>query len=320
MTLSQLAALAHVSTSTVSKAFSMSAEVNEGTREMIFEVAKKHGCFKQFYRSEYTGLVFALICPEFDSSYYATLISEMQKCLVSRNSELCVASTDFSAETEKKLIEYYERYHTVDGIILINGHSDYVYKNDVPIALVNCFTENRGTVNVTKDESAPLMRAIEYWVNSGSSEIGFIGDTYTVTRRRMLEHALTEYIGSYDKELFKTATERYERGGYEVMCELIASGKIPRCIVCAYDRLAFGAMRALHEHNIKIPDEVALIGFDDAPQSAYQSPSLTSINHEVKKTCETIVEELFKRINGEKYSEDITITCTLVERESSVMK
>ena len=61
MTLTELARLAHVSTSTASKAFALSPEVNQETRDMIFEVAKQHGCFKKFYRTEYPGLVFAIM-------------------------------------------------------------------------------------------------------------------------------------------------------------------------------------------------------------------------------------------------------------------
>ena len=68
MTLTELARLAHVSTSTASKAFALSPEVNEQTRDMIFRVAKINGCFKKFYRQEYPGLSFAVICPEFDST------------------------------------------------------------------------------------------------------------------------------------------------------------------------------------------------------------------------------------------------------------
>ena len=61
MTLTELAKLAHVSTSTASKAFAGSPEVNEQTREMIFEVAKRAGCFKKFCKSDYPGYVIAVI-------------------------------------------------------------------------------------------------------------------------------------------------------------------------------------------------------------------------------------------------------------------
>ena len=64
ITLSQLAKLAHVSVSTVSKAFSMSEEVNEQTREEVFRIAKEYGCFKKYYKAKYPKTVIAVICPE----------------------------------------------------------------------------------------------------------------------------------------------------------------------------------------------------------------------------------------------------------------
>lgn len=67
ITLSKIALLAHVSVATVSKAFSMSSEVNEQTREMIFDIAKKYGCFKKFFNAKYPKFVVAVICPEFQS-------------------------------------------------------------------------------------------------------------------------------------------------------------------------------------------------------------------------------------------------------------
>ena len=70
ITLSKIAKLANVSVSTASKAFSGSTEVSEDTKELIFEIAKKHGCFKKFYNVKYPKLVIAIIVPEFRGTYY----------------------------------------------------------------------------------------------------------------------------------------------------------------------------------------------------------------------------------------------------------
>ena len=83
MTLSKIAALAHVSVPTVSKAFSMSSEVNEQTREIIFDIAKKHGCFRKYYNAKYPKHVIAVICPEFKSRYYSRVLSLLQEKSIS---------------------------------------------------------------------------------------------------------------------------------------------------------------------------------------------------------------------------------------------
>ena len=114
--------------------------------------------------------------------------------------------------------------------------------------------------------------------------------------------------------------ERYEEGGYKAMMKLIDSKKLPRAVVCAYDRLAFGAMRALSDRNLSVPDDVAIIGIDDAPQSAYLSPSLSSINHEIEDTCAKVVDAILKKIRGEECASEIFISCKTVHRESSKIR
>lgn len=317
MTLSELARLAHVSTSTASKAFAMSPEVNPETRDMIFEVAKQNGCFKKFYRTEYPGLVFAIICPEFESTYYAAFIAEMQRYLAKYNSEVAVASTDFSAETEERLIEYYERFHTVDGIILINGHSNFEPKNEIPIATVACYTKHKGCINVKHDLQTPIFEAVKQLKAQGAESIGFIGEGYTIGKRNLVMRAVKEIYGSVNEDYFITAPERFERAGYLGALDLIHNGKLPKAVICAYDRVAVGAMRAFSEYGLRMPEDVAIIGIDDAPSSAYTTPSLSSISHEVENTCKAVATSLMARIKGEEFEEEITIPCKLILRESS---
>ena len=104
ITLSKLASLAHVSVSTASKAFSMSPEVNEQTREMIFQVAKEQGCFKKFFNAKYPKYVIAVICPEYKSLFYSSALSLLQEYFSAHSCEVCVASTNFSPEKEADLL------------------------------------------------------------------------------------------------------------------------------------------------------------------------------------------------------------------------
>ena len=131
ITLSKIAKLAHVSVSTVSKAFSMSKEVNPETREIIFQIAREHHCFKKYYNAKYPKLVIAVICPEFDSLYYAKWLAEIQRYAGKFNCEICVASTNFNKETEQEIIEYYSNYTAVDGIIIIQKLSEIKNNTDI---------------------------------------------------------------------------------------------------------------------------------------------------------------------------------------------
>jgi len=317
MTLTELARLAHVSTSTASKAFALSPEVNGQTRDMIFEVAKANGCFKKFYRQEYPGLSFAVICPEFESTYYAAFISEMQKYLSKYNSEVSVAATGFDGATEQRLLEYYQRYHPVDGIILINGFTAVAPKSEVSIATVNCYTGCNGSINVKIDLQKAVDSMIGIWADKGVGEIGFIGDCYTGERLESLKRAMSKHGLPEVEEYFVSTNERFERCGYLGALELIARGTLPRAILCAYDRIAIGAMRAFSERGVKVPEDVALFAVDDAPGSEYLTPSLTSISHRVDEVCQAVATSLMAKIKGEHFDSEISLGCELKLRESS---
>ncbi len=82
ITLSTIAKKAHVSVSTVSKAFSMNSEVNDETREKnFFQISKDYGCFKKYYKAKYPRNVIAMICPEFSSRFYSHALSNIQERL-----------------------------------------------------------------------------------------------------------------------------------------------------------------------------------------------------------------------------------------------
>lgn len=319
MTLTELARLAHVSTSTASKAFALSPEVNVETRNMIFEVAKANGCFKKFYRSEHPGLFFAIICPEFESNYYAAFISEMQNYLSRYNSEVAVAATGFDGKTEQRLIEYYQRYHTADGIILINGFTALSNTTDVPIATVNCHAGCRGSINVTIGSQGAIDSMVRQWAAAGACDIGFIGDCYTDERMKCLRRALRSFGITPCDEYFVRTGERFEECGYRGALELIARGRLPRAVLCAYDRIAAGAMRAFAERGIRIPTDVAMLSVDDAPFTEYTSPSLTSISPRTEEVCRTVASAMMANIKGEHFESEIEIECELRLRESSVI-
>ena len=318
MTLTELAKLAHVSTSTASKAFAGSPEVNEQTREMIFEAAKRAGCFKKFYKSDYPGYVIAVICPEFTSTYYSGFIAKMQECLARYNSEMCVMATGFSRETEEKLIEYYDKYNTVDGIIVINGISELPESRRIPIANVSRFAEGRGDIEVTMNLTSPIEELVSELCERGARSFGFVGDKYAPHRLERYRRILEKHgIDVPDMAVAISEDKRFEPCGRAGVDEILSDGNPPRVIFCSYDRIAYGAIRELLDRGYRVPEDVAVFSVDDAPSSEYFKPSLTSVNHAVDETCEAVSTAIIKKIKGEPFAEEIRIVCPLSRREST---
>ncbi len=296
ITLSKLAKLAHVSVSTVSKAFSMSNEVNEQTRETIFALAREHGCFKKYYNAKYPKFVVAVICPEFRGRYYSRCMAIIQEQLEKHNIEVCVATTDFSPENERSLLEYYNHYSSVDAIIIINGrgeNSGY----DLPVISINPSLQLTNNVLQNKSDNA-YRSVINHFHNNNITDIGFICELYTTPKLNNFRKIMTEIAGGYDERFFATTDMRFEEGGYDAMNRLIESGNIPRAVICAYDYMAIGSMRCALDHGLKIPEDIAIVGINNIPECEYLNPPLASIDSGSDQLCINAVETVVGLLEG----------------------
>ena len=295
ITLSKIAKLAHVSVSTASKAFSMSKEVSPETREIIFDIARKHGCFKKYYKAQYPKLVVAVICPEFQSMIYAQHLSIIEKHLSQYNCDVCAAATYFSHEREKELLEYYSGYATVDAIIVIGDSENRVISNDMPIL----YTGDEVRFNL----ETGLIQMVDYFKMNGVKDIGYVGEILSEGRYLALCEML-EKKGIGIKEQSVVITEkRFEIGGYEATQKLFDTNSVPRVLVCSYDYMAIGAIRCILDNGLRVPEDVAVVGFDDIPEAEYLDPPLASINIATDKICETVTHKLMNILHGEKIEE-----------------
>lgn len=317
MTLTKIAQLAHVSVSTASKAFSMSNDVNEQTREKIFKIARENGCFKKYYRAEYPRFVIAVICPEFKSTHYAHLLSLIQKHLSENNCEICVAATDFSVETEEKLTEYYSQYASIDGIIFINRRSKLEREYEVPIAIINSDPESICDIKVTRYYGEKISDAIDYFLSHGVKDIGFIGEKNTDAKYNLFCSYMKEKCEGIKEENISITEKRFEDGGYHAMNKFFECGHVPRAIICAYDCMAIGAMRCIHDRGLRVPEDVAIMGMDDIPEARYLTPTLTSINPHNDEIAQKVTRAMIDRINGNDFVREITVDYELNLREST---
>lgn len=317
MTMSKLATLAHVSVSTVSKAFSMSSEVNDETRGMIFEIAKKHGCFKKFYTAKYPRYVIAVICPEFQSRYYSSWLSLVQRRLSQHNCELCVAATEFSAENKNSLLQYYDKYTDVDGIITIDSNIEISSDIEVPVVSIGSSVREGKYVSVVNDYIPPIREAIEYFKSKNVDKIGFISEKRTAGKKNVFLDAMKKTFGYADESLISIVDERFEEGGYRAMKNLLDAGKKPRAILCTYDNMAIGAMRYICEKGLNIPNDIAVMGINDIPEAKYLNPPLSSIDPHADAICDIAVNAIMDKLAGKPVKSKVTVIPTLHLREST---
>ncbi len=316
ITLSKIAKLANVSVSTASKAFSGSLEVNEETRNMIFDIAKKHQCFKKFYNVKYPKLVIAIIAPEFKSAYYTRYLSYIQENLEKKNCELCVSTTNFSSLKEKELLEYYYKHSDVDGIIVIQSHLDTVNEYEIPVVFLNSISRQVYDVSVLHDFTPALCEVVNYLADKKVDSIGFIGENLTREKQKIFKRLLEERGISLKENYVSISDTRFEEGGYDAMEKLFSKGQLPRAVVCAYDYMAIGAIRCILDHGLSVPNDIAVMGSDDILEAKFLNPPLASISTPIEEMCKIATDSIIKKINNNNFKLNQSVTSQFKLRKS----
>lgn len=319
MTLSKIAREAHVSVSTASKAFSGSPEVNEETRQLVFRVAKEHGCFKKFYNVKYPKLVIGVIAPEFSSMYYTRFLSLIQQNL--DHCELCVSTTNFSRERERELMDYYSKHSNVDGLILIDPFCKPVSPVEIPLVLLwgsKATGENSpdACTSIYTNGREVLREAIRYLKEKGVTSVGFISENQTTHKEALFCRLMEEEGLPVEERYLCRSQKRFEEGGFQAMETLLSRGAPPRAVLCAYDYVAIGAIRSLKNHGFRVPEDVAVLGKDDLAEDPYLDPPLASISSSPEERCRLAAEAILKRIGGEEAEKEIIVPAKLQYRRS----
>ncbi len=317
MTLSKIAKLAHVSVSTVSKAFSMSPEINEKTRENIFEIARANGCFYQFFNAKYQRHVIAVICAEFKSRLYSEALSLIQEQLAPHHCEIRVATTNFSADAEREILDYYTKYSSVDGIILFDCQNELADDLKIPIATVYPQRKNQNSISVECDYCSAFKAAITYFSECGVKSIGFINETVSNIRLNAYLAVMEELGLDVDSKYICTTEHRFEVGGYAATAQMIEEGRIPRALICSYDGMAIGAIRCLLDYGLRVPEDVAVMGINQNREDAYLNPPLSTIDPRLDRACRFVTEAMIEHLLGDSEERHSVIEAELYLRKST---
>lgn len=314
MTMKELAKLANVSVSTVSKAFSEADDINETTKNHIFDIAKKYGCFGKFYKGKYHKKIIAIICHEFASSHYTNFI-DIFKNLIEKNDGICIVSVDnFDASKQSELIEYYISYLKVDGIIVFSLNSKLKKGYSTPIvALFSSMDPNVDFVNV--DYTAAITEAIDTLKNLGHKNIAFFGEPLTTQKAATFTKIADQLLNEYTT--FESQ-ERFERVGKDCARQLLNSKSNCTAIICAYDNIAIGAIKELKRRGYNVPKDYSVIGIDNISFSEYTDTPLTTIDAGAAEICEIAWGLLCNKIKNPffKSLQQITVKSRLILRES----
>ena len=349
MTMRELAALANVSVSTVSKAFHGAEDVSEETKEHIFAIARKYGCFGKYYRGQYARKVIAIVCPEIGSAYYNRYVEELQKLVEESGGIVLVSSDNFEREDQQELVEYYASYLKADGMFIFDQQAPLKKGYSIPVVslLSNRALARTHSLQVNLEE--PMKDAISHLRSLGHKHILFAGERLTGGKAAVFREAATGFQAAADDfqaaaddfqsaangfqsaefgsktaadeeryELFESAY-RFEEAGIDAAKNIIKRKKRPTAVICAYDNIAVGLIRYLKEQGYSVPGDFSVIGMDNIRMAQYLEHSLTTIDCRIDETCTAAWELMKKKLKNPYYTPEKSqvVTGKLIIRETT---
>lgn len=315
MTMKELAKLANVSVATVSKAFCDAEDISEETKHHIFEIAKQYGCYGKFYKGKYHKKIIAIICPELASNYYSRFVEDLQRLIEAADCIAVISTDHFSAAQQSELVEYYASYLKVDGIILFDLRSPLKKGYEAPIvSLFSSQDHNVDSVNL--DLESAISGAVQVLTGLGHRHIAFLGESLTLQKAKLYQKAMRD-AGNPDIHIIQSSS-RFEQAGEDGVKQLLSSNREFSAVICAYDNIAFGAIKQLKRAGLRVPGDVSVIGIDNISTSQYTETALTSIDTNPEEICMIAWDLLQKKIKNPYFRsrQNIIIHGNLILRES----
>ncbi|MBA2238369.1 MAG: LacI family DNA-binding transcriptional regulator [Lysobacter sp.] len=329
-----IAHLAGVSQATVSRVLRGSPLVNPETRKRVEDLARslnyKVDRHASSLRTQTAGTLALLLFedPTPDDShinpFFLAMLGSITRACSRQGQDLLISFQQLSDDWHAD----YEDSRKADGLILL-GYGDYVPYQDKLDQLVAQGTRfvrwgavlpDQPGISIGCDNFSGGQIAARHLIERGRRRIAFLGDASShypefFERYRGCDAALRE-VGARMQSQLQVDAESSEENGHAAACELLAREVDFDAIFAASDLIAIGAMRALAEHGLSVPEDVAVVGFDDIPIARFANPPLTTVFQDTTRAGELLVETLMKLVRNEPAT-GTTLPASLVVRRSS---
>lgn len=331
MNIKAVARRAGVSTATVSRTINGSDKVTPKTAERVRRAVEA----LQFYpdtnaRSLGSGRssLYGLIISDITNPFFPELVKSFEDIAVEHGQEVLVANTNYDpARMESCVTRMMQR--KVDGVAIMTSEMEdrlikvFSHRN-IPMVFMDVGAPGPGVSRVRVNHAAGVSMAMDHLVGLGHRKIAFISgplDLFSArTRFEAFLQSLKRHRLKRDPALIQEANHRAD-GGHEAMQRILNSGAKPTAIVASNDLTAIGAMGAIHERGLRIPEDISIVGYDDIQLSAYTQPSLTTLRLPRIEIATAAFRALYNSVQPKtkkpQNGEDYDIQPTLILRQST---
>ena len=328
--ITDLARLAGVSPGTVSRALADSSLIAKKTRERIQELAREHdfrpNVMARNLRIKRAGAIGVLIPlghetgQHISDPFFMTMLGHLADALTERGHDLLLSRV---IPKDPHWLNRVVDSGRVDGVILI-GQSDQVHVIDkvaeryLPLVAWGANLPGQVHCSVGSDNRKGGEIAARHLIDRGCCNFAFFGDPVApeITERLEGVRLALAQNGMSDALSILPAHLTAETAHPAISKWLDDTKTIPNGIIAASDVIAMSALRALSEHNVTVPGEVHVVGYDDLPFANQTVPPLSTIRQDLAGGAAHLVDILFRRIAGEK-TDSVVLEPELVVRQSS---
>lgn len=304
----EIARQANVSVATVSRALSGNGSVREQTRQRILQIAEelnyKPSSVARGLSKKRTDTI-GVILPELADEFFMDILHGIDEEAYRANCYVMVSSSHSQRNIVETLLEFMASGRA-DGVILMapqmHGEvAQFIRKSNRPIVLLNSHCDAGETVNFNINNYQGAYAMTEHLIGHGYKRIGMIqgpeGNCDADERFRGFKEALEQRSLALQKDWIVRG-DFTSKSGYYGFMRLMSCQQKPEAVFAANDMMAVGAYEAARSSSLKIPENVAVVGFDDIYLTRLLSPRLTTVHVPIQELGIQAVRYLLKMING----------------------
>ncbi|MFD4760368.1 LacI family DNA-binding transcriptional regulator [Streptomyces sp. NPDC058439] len=331
-TLEEVAARAGVGRGTASRVINGSPRVSAHTREAVEAAVAELGYVPNRAARALAGNrtdAIALVVPEpetrfFAEPYFSDIVRGVGAALADTDMQLLL--TLVGSDRERRRLAQYLTAHRVDGVLLVSVHADdplpdLLEQLGMPAVMSGRRSAAEPLASVDSDNFEGARAAVDHLISRGRRSIATITgrlDVYGARRRLDGYRKAVSTAGLGPDEQLIAPADFSEEGGAQAMRDLLARRPDVDAVFAASDVMAAGARQVLREAGRRVPDDVALIGFDDSAVARHMDPPLTSVRQPIEEMGRTMARVLLQEIAGANQERpQIVLPTELIVRDSS---
>ena len=306
--LQEVARRAKVSIATVSRVLNKSEKVVPETRAIVEQALRDleyrpSRVARRLRMKDGRAHLVGLIIPDIQNPFYAEIARGVEDAAYAAEYALLLCNSDESSEKEQFYLDVM-RSESVDGVVLppfdeTDAAVAAIMKTGMPVVCVDRSLSKEKTDLVEVDNYRGAFEAVTHLIERGHKSIGLIEGRIQVStnreRRRGYLDALAEAGIPVRKELMREGDFRQESGRV-LAGQLLDLKKRPTALFALNNLMTIGALNAIHQRNLKVPTDVAIVGFDDLPFAEALDPPLTVVRQPAYEVGRQAMELLLKRI------------------------